>query len=323
MSKGGILIFLSFLMVNANAEVRTSQSDYTLACHLATLLKKSYSSKVELTLRIDEALARIESLNKTHNRIDWFEKDVIERTSFFSAPRFQMLYHRYFGYEDFFSYVALIRDSKIDYESITSKMYEHGQHLNAEIRRGNHSSLPKEADYIAAIDSYVFPEDIKRGFKNTPFEPQFFGLGPNSDKLARWLLVQADNSVTYDLLLFKAFLLSSGDVVSALGMISSVLMTDAMTDRTYLAVISNKKLRMPEGHLWIKGKPGFHYHFWSYVALSFVRSSLNLRLRSFGYETLLTRDFEETKADQSGISLGAQAQELFNNEKLFSSVCLR
>lgn len=132
---------------------------------------------------------------------------------------------------------------------------------------------------------------------------------------------ERNHSITFVAFFNKAFELSSGDAITALGLASSVMGTDAMTNRHYLAPIINNKMVMRDGFDNIKGIGGFAYHFWGYLALDFIDPPSFLKSRSYIYEQMLQKDSEERISDKLGVDLAEQAKAFFFNPELRCPHC--
>jgi hypothetical protein len=95
--------------------------------------------------------------------------------------------------------------------------------------------------------------------------------------------------------------LTKGDPLAAIGLVAGLSAADA-TGRGNLGTILTDKIAIPEPMTKFRDRAGVNYHFWSYMALSFIKSPIGLRALSFGYENVLQGDSQEGAADQVAIS---------------------
>lgn len=146
-------------------------------------------------------------------------------------------------------------------------------------------------------------------------------LARRASSLVERLLPQPRRSVSHLQLYSIALDISKGDVLGALGLISTTLFMEAdKAPRRLLAVLNERVepiYRYPgTDHV------GPNYHFWNYLtrALVYPRDTPRQRLLSFAYERVNQGDLDDYHADQAGIRM---AQGIERALRFGSNVCRR
>jgi hypothetical protein len=314
-----ISLILALISSPAWGEPASDMQDFTaLSCQMAEAMRASLGPG-----DYERRLAEFHTAIKPYRSERATEDGFVERHKLYEKA--QWIYHRIFGFDGFFVYMALIPDARIDYTTVLAKLFmmdadsSAGQALRKAAKTGtlnaeivNHiwtANIPNEQEVIKKYQKLI---------GGNIAEPLLVGIGPTAEKLALWILSQPDRSITYAALWEKGIELAHGDAFTALGLISSVSAFDA-AGRGSNETFMTDKIILPKAFAQDRDRAGVNYHFWCYMALTFVQSSAELRTLSFGYETVLQHDYAEGTADQTAITTANLALWKFSSAQAFKS----
>jgi hypothetical protein len=315
-------MFVATFPFYGHSETLSETAEFnTLSCQLSQALRGAYSSPGDFDQRqesFERALTTYSSL-KPNEKKDSF----VYRGKFYE--KMQELYHKIFGYEGFYAYAAMIPNAKTSYESFLGKYFIMSSIQKTEMQAAakNGRLTPAFIDELwqgndNAVRASNFSKILSSNISGSILEPVLFGLGPTADQLAIWLLAHPERSVTYSDLFAKALELTNGEPVTALGVVSGVFAFDA-SFRGKLGTLMTDRLELPKALDSFHDRAGVNYHFWCYLALAMVQSPAKLRVLSFGYETLLQKDYAEASSDQIAVTTANISMFKYVNSRAFSS----
>lgn len=127
-----------------------------------------------------------------------------------------------------------------------------------------------------------------------------------------WILEQENFSVTPEKLFEKALEIY-GDPMVAIGVINWVISGDALAiNRGTSSVITYKLERLVEGN----DVPGYHYHFWGYLAQSFIGNKLRVGAMAYVYEKLYQKDIPDWNIDVVALKTGQKIRNSFKRPEI-------
>jgi hypothetical protein len=184
--------------------------------------------------------------------------------------------------------------------------------------------------YISTIENNPVSDDFRRQLSVGATAVMMMHTGLKTEQFAKLVLHSPRESLSYRALFQDALSIANGDVLSAVGIIGTVLGLDAASpiNRNRTSVVNSKIIPalILSREEKIKSKnfnyqPGFNYHFWCHLGEAWIRSPSFIWARSFVYEDLIQKDPQEGSADKLAIETARKIQSLFMSDEARKKAC--